>query len=356
MSVFAVTIERIAKVWEHTNADRLAMAQVASMTFQFVIGKDSFQIGDPVVYFPIDSLLPPPIITALGLEGKLAGTDHNRIKTVRLRGEISQGVVARPQLLLPNWDSQPLAEGEDVTAQLGVVKYEPPAIGSHAGKLTRLPAMVSVYDIEGAERFAAPVQRLMNTPVVITEKLEGSHFAISIDDAGEIAVSQRRYRIEPIDGIEHDWHRAARKGGLIDKMPALKAAVDAQIGGVSQLVTLRGEMIGVSIQGNYYKLPHQQVKLFEIEVNGIPLDAETFLALSDQFALDIVPVLVRDVPLAVWLNGRTLADASNGETVLKAGLLREGIVIRPMHEQRDDVLGRLIIKQRSPQYLAGSEY
>jgi RNA ligase (TIGR02306 family) len=90
LSVFAVTIERIAHVWTHTNADRLEMAKVTSMSFQFVIAKGSFKPGDLVIYFPIDSLLPEPLITVLQLSGKLAGAEHNRVRTVRLRGEISQ--------------------------------------------------------------------------------------------------------------------------------------------------------------------------------------------------------------------------------------------------------------------------
>src|SRR5258708_3194899 len=103
MSSFAVSLERIAAVWNHTNADRLEMAEVESMSYQFVIAKGSCKAGDRVVYFPIDSLLPDALIETIGLKGKLAGPAGNRIKTVRLRGEISQGVVASPEALISNW-------------------------------------------------------------------------------------------------------------------------------------------------------------------------------------------------------------------------------------------------------------
>src|SRR5262249_36585692 len=79
MSTFAVSIERIASVWAHNNADRLEMARLTSMSYQFVIAKGSFKAGDRVVYFPIDSLLPEPLITVLGLTGKLAGQAANRV-------------------------------------------------------------------------------------------------------------------------------------------------------------------------------------------------------------------------------------------------------------------------------------
>src|SRR5688572_4052170 len=153
MSTFAVSLERIENVWEHPNADRLDMARLRSMTYQFVIAKGSYQPGDLVVYFPIDSILPEHVIAAIGLTGKLSGADKNRVKTVRLRGEISQGVVASPDVLIPNWkDGADYYEGQDITELLGVTKYEPPVVPIQAGKLVALPSLVSMYDIEGAER------------------------------------------------------------------------------------------------------------------------------------------------------------------------------------------------------------
>jgi RNA ligase (TIGR02306 family) len=357
MSIFAVSIERIEKVWPHTNADRLSLAKLASMTYQFVIGKEQYQAGDLVVYFPIDSLIPQPIIEQLGLTGKLSGAEKNRVKTARLRGEISQGIVGSPALLLPDWSPERYHEGQDVAALLGVTKYDPPPVISMEGNLVPLPAMVSVYDIEGAERFASIVEQyLMDAPVLITEKLEGSHFSISIDEGGEIAVSQRRYRIEPVEGVEHDWHKVARLSGLREKMPALREAVQDALGKVPHVVNVRGEMIGPGIQGNYYKLPTQTVRIFEIEADGQPLDAPLFLQLAEQFGIETAPVLSVGATLREWLAGQTVAAASNGTSVIAPHLAREGIVIRPLREQTDLNLGRVVIKQRSPEYLAGSDY
>src|SRR5690349_7977254 len=101
MSTFAVTIESIDRVWAHPNADRLELASLRGMTYQFCIPKGEYAPGDTVVYFPIDSLLPPALIETLGLTGKLRGKTADRIATVKLRGEISQGVVAHPDIVLP---------------------------------------------------------------------------------------------------------------------------------------------------------------------------------------------------------------------------------------------------------------
>lgn len=354
MSTFAVTIEEIAKVWTHPNADLLEMAQLSSMTFQFVIGKGQFKAGDQVVYFPVDSLLPVPIIEKLGLAGKLSGKEKNRVKTVRLRDQISQGVVASPVVLLPAGE---YTVGQDVTDLLGVTKYEAPLIPSQAGNLVRLPDMVSVYDIEGAERFAAIVaDYLMDQPVMITEKLEGSHFAASLLADDRIVISQRNYAIEPVPGKVHDWHKVAQTSGLIEKLPRIKAYLAELLPTTIYVLTVRGEVLGPGVQKNIYKLPDHRVLLFELEVNGTPLDATLYRQIMEAFELDHAPVLAYDVTLRDWLNGQALNVASNGKSQLHPETLREGIVIRPLQEARDSNLGRVIIKQRSPEYLAQSEF
>lgn len=354
MSIFAVTIERIASVWPHPNADRLELAQLASMTYQFVIPKDTYHAGDLVVYFPIDSLLPPNVITALGLSGKLAGHDQNRVKTMRLRGVISQGIVATPEILVPSWDGGlKFHEGQDITELLGVTKYEPPLLLGQEGPLGRLPPLVSVYDIEGAERFVAEAdQYLMDQPVLITEKLEGSHFSASIYASGEIIVCRRRYSIS----ADHAWYQLAEKIGLLARLPDLKREIDATLPHPSDVVTIRGEVVGPGIQANHYKLPKLHIYLFEIEVDGAPLGVPQYMVLIETLALDHVPTLAANVTLREWLAGRSLADASNGQSVLNPAVRRKGVVIRPIVESRDERLGRVILKQRSPEYLVGSDF
>lgn len=58
MSEFGVTLEKISKIWEHPNADRLELASIEGMTYQFVVPKGQYIEGDAVLYFPVDSLIP----------------------------------------------------------------------------------------------------------------------------------------------------------------------------------------------------------------------------------------------------------------------------------------------------------
>jgi RNA ligase (TIGR02306 family) len=351
MSTFAVTIESIDRVWAHPNADRLELASLRGMRYQFCIPKGEYAPGDTVVYFPIDSLLPPALIETLGLTGKLRGKEADRIATVKLRGEISQGVVAHPAMVLP---AEFVLNGHhDVTDLLGVTKYEAPEVSIRGGKLVSLPDMVSVYDIEGADRFPNIADMLLDVPVVVTEKVEGSHFSASLYADGSLAICQRRFRILTEDGEIHDWHAAAEREGVPDALRKLWEMTGAQ-----HAATLRGEVIGPSVQGNLYGLKERTILFFEVEIDGKSIEAEQALALIAAVGLKHVPVLASGQSLRAFLDDRSVQQASTGKTavpgVSNPDMLREGIVIRPITEMRDESFGRVIIKQRSPAYLEWS--
>lgn len=354
MSTFAVTVEQIGRVWKHENADLLEMASLVGKEYDFVVGKGQFTAGDTVVYFPVDSVLPETICSMLNLTGKLAGRDKNRVKTVRLRGNISQGVVCSPDQLVGMIPADTaLTPGADLTTTLGVTKYDPPPIPSNWGDLKPLPRLVTAYDIESAQNFADLADALMDVPCYITEKLEGSHWSATLYADSELAVCQRNFRIIPVDGGEHDWHKALRTQGLDETLRRMLADLSQTM--PVEALTLRGEMLGPGIQSNIYNLKQQMVRIFEIELNQQPVDAARFLEWIETYGIDSVPVLGVNVTLRHWLNGRTLKEASNGQSLL-ADRLREGVVIKPMTEGRNEHIGRVFLKQRSPEYLAKSEY
>ena len=114
--VYALRIE------PHPNADRLELAAVGG--FRSVVVKGSFLDGDLAAYIPEGAVCPDWLIEELGLEGKLAGSKRNRVKAVKLRGALSQGLVY--PLSDGKIRGQSVAEGDDVTALLELVKYEPP--------------------------------------------------------------------------------------------------------------------------------------------------------------------------------------------------------------------------------------
>jgi hypothetical protein len=110
------------------------------------------------------------------------------------------------------------------------------------------------------------------------------------------------------------------------------------------------------VQPKNYRLAEHMVLFFDIRVGDRFLDVGPFLeTLEKGPGLKPVPRVATGVKLSDWLAGRSLQAASNGPSLL-ASTRREGIVIRPMQDEFSPVLrGRLILKQRSPEYLEKSE-
>lgn len=360
MAFFGVTKETIASTHPIDGADRIEMAKLQNTAFQFVIQKGQFGVGDSVLYFPVDALIPKTLLEKMGLTGKLAGSKQNRVKTIRLRGQVSQGIVADMSLILDIQDQLTATFSKDeecqlITEYLGIEKYEPPVIPCQNGKLIALPVGLSAYDIEGADRYFYIANELMDVEVEITEKLEGSNFSATYSPEKNIFVNQRNFSIQPIEGNEHDYWRIAKKQGLIEFIQHLheKHFRDSY-------VTVYGEFIGPNIQKNIYRLKDNEVRLFDVKINQDFLGAEQRCKLITEFFCDLafhVPILTKPggEPLKDWLNNRSITEASHGVSRLLKRQ-REGIVIKLINEMRHPELGRLILKQRDPLYLAKSEF
>lgn len=348
MAFFGVTSEVLEAVSPHPNADRLEIGKLVGCEFSFILPKGKFKAGDIVLYFPIDSILPQELLVELGLEGMLSGPQKNRIKTKKLRGVISQGIVSDLSVLkgfIPR-------DSVSITEHLGVTKYEPEAIMEKDANLHPLPAFLSVYDIEGCERYPAVLEYLMGKQVVVSEKLEGMNSSFSLARTGDnhdYFVNQRRFTIKEKDGGEHSFWKMFRD---LDMESKLKRIADHL--GFHQ-VTVYGEFVGPKIQDNIYKLAKHEFRVFDIKTDKGFLGFEDFSRVCKDFELTAVPILFIGT-LGEFVGRRSLAEVSHGWSVLNPEALREGIVIKPVEEEySQDLRGRLIIKQRDPVYLAGEK-
>ena len=340
MSFFAVEKRKISKVWPHPGADRLDLAQVEGLAFQFVCQRGTQVEGGEVIFFPIDSVLPQPLIEFFGIGNMLSGKDHNRIRTVKLRGEFGQGFVSAIDRVKEYLKVDELPE--DLTTALGVTKYEPPEVMVNNAKL--IPLDMSVYDIEGCDRFQHVVDYLMDKDVVITEKVEGMNIHVTLKSDGEVKYGQRNYYILSNDPEHpHSFETAGKKVFL----PLANAICGFHKSALN--VRIRGEFLGESSQGNYYGFKGHRPMVFEIDIEGKPVDAIDLLDMVETFNIDFVPVLFKG-KLRDFLNGKTVQEASTGQSQL-VNKLREGIVIRPFREEFMQGFGRVIIKQRSAAYL-----
>ena len=349
MPMFSVPIKKIDRVFKHPNADKLELANINGMSWQFVVSKGEYAVGDKVVFFPVDSVLPEELIDELGIRMFLGGSKKNRVRTAIIRGEPSQGIVIKLDVIMRFLHTDDIPEDLDVDLEeaLGVKKYNPPPIMVKEGDLVRKPAHVSKFDVESSDNFPDVETALMDVEVIVTEKVEGTNWWCSACDDGKVWVGQRQHSITESDGKNVFWE-CARESGILEFCQKYSRDNNCYF-------NLRGELTGPKIQGNYYGLEKPKIFLYAAQINGKYIDSVDFFDLMVANNIyNLVPILSRNYKetLGEWLGDDTLSDASGGQSEINGNVLREGVVIVSKIEQTHEKLGRLMLKKRSPRYLA----
>lgn len=182
--------------------------------------------------------------------------------------------------------------------------------------------------------------------------VHNSNFSACAYRDGELKVNQRNYSIRPKEGQEHSFWKTAEKQNLFKMAEDIRAIYDADF------CALYGEFLGPGIQKNIYGLKEHKILVFDIVVflenKKIFLSWDLFSKHVSDMGIPCVPILevgkLREI-----LGGKTIQEYSNGKSNL-SGTPREGIVIKPVEESYCETLGgRLILKQRSPVYLAKTD-
>ena len=357
MSTLRVTAEPLT-VHEHPDADALELAQVG--LYRAVVAKGAFRTGDYAVYIPEQAVLPDGLIAELGLTGRLAGSAKNRVRAVRLRGELSQGIVCRPAAVLglPGVDlAAAHADGADFAELLGITKWVPPVPTSMSGQVEAAPELMPWVDIENLKRYPDIFEP--GEQVVVTEKIHGSACLFSyFAEDGRVQVSSKGIGAQKLALIEEDrnlYWRAVRAF----RLPEVAAKIAVDLGATR--VGIFGEVFGAGVQDLRYGAdagtasPGYAVFDVSAEIDGLLvwLDAAEVL----DGVLPLVPRLWSG-PFDV---AKLLELAEGAETVSGQGLhLREGVVVRPSVERYSPVLGgRAIAKVVSEAYLTrkgGTEF
>lgn len=304
------SIQKIRALAPIEGADAIETATV--LGWQLVVKKGEFQIGDACVYCEIDSILPDkPAFEFLKPRGM-------RIKTIRLRGQISQGICF-PLSVLPT--NTPLVEDADVTEIIGVTKWEMPIPASLAGKVKGgFPSFMPKTDETRVQVLQPLLDALVGEPCYVAEKVDGSSVTYYLRN-GEFGVCSRN--LELLEEADNTLWKAARALALEEKMRSLGGNF-----------ALQGEIIGEGVNGNKLRLRGQTVRFF----NLFDIDRYTYLDFDElratlaRLELPMVPVLddhfrlENDIPALVALATRRSA--------ITPEVWAEGIVIRPLQEQR----------------------
>ncbi|MDX5567181.1 RNA ligase (ATP) [Streptomyces sp. ID05-04B] len=354
MSTLRVTAE-VLTVHEHPDADALELAQVG--LYRAVVAKGAYRTGEAALYIPEQSVLPLDLVEELGLTGRLAGSRSDRVKAVRLRGELSQGIVCRPRALADVDLARAAADGVDFAERLGIVKWAPPIPPTMNGDVEAAPELLPWVDIENIQRYPGIFEP--GEPVALTEKLHGSACLLTYV-AGEerVFVSSKGFGAKSLALTEDPrnlYWRAVRGHGVAEAAARLAERLGARRVGIF------GEVYGAGVQDLTYGADGRRETLgyavFDVsaEIDGTVrwLDAEQLLGGE----LPLVPRLFE----GPYDSARVLEIASGRETVSGRELhLREGVVIRPAVERYSPVTGgRAIAKAVSGAYLTrkgGTEY
>lgn len=326
------SIQKVYDVKPINGADNIEQATI--MGWNVVVRRGEFKQGDDCVFFEIDSMLPETAGWAQFMEPR-----KFRVKTVKLRGCLSQGLALPISTVFPQ--GHEFSIGDDVSEFLGVSKYEPytPTLGSSVIGL--FPNDIPKTDEIRLQSALGVLDELKGTPFYITVKLDGmSGTFIKRDDGLHICTRNRL-----INGSACP-HTAVADRYRLHELP---------VGCVVQ-----GEVVGPGIQKNRLKLSEYDLYVFNIyDINTRRyLDFDEFILFCFKHKLKTVPVeyeIDGEELDAFPLTLETFLKLADGEYPM-TGNVREGIVVRPMHEKHSNVLGgRLSFKCINNRFLLTEE-
>lgn len=326
-------------------ADAIECAVVGG--WKVVAQKGLYNVGDLAVYFEIDSWIPHELAPFLS-KGKepreFEGVKGERLKTIKLRGQLSQG------LLMPlkeiDLNGMTLIEDMDVTERLNVKKWEKPINAQLAGVCKgNFPSLIPKTDQERVQNLKKEIAGVIEAGVAfeITEKLEGSSMTCYLID-GVFGVCSRNMDLKPT--AENAFWQTAVREDVEERMREEFGLADFAI---------QGELVGPGIQGNIYKLKETRFFVFDIYDirRGVYVDPITRRSMVDSMGLDHVPVLAYQAQLRDTLGINDVDGIlafAEGKSVLGdiTGPEREGIVFK-------EINGGFTFKAISNKYLLGEK-
>lgn len=257
-----VSIKTVDGIEPIENADKIEVAVLGG--WKSVIQKNTITVGEKVLYFEIDSFLPNTVKQFEFLTNKSSKklisengkeVEGHILKTVRLRGKISQGLILKLELfpelspLLEDCDN-PDKVVVDYFEQLGVFKYEKP-IPVDGDLVGSYPDFTRKTDSQRVQNLSDKILEKLNDKATwfATEKADGQSTTFWKDEDGKIRVATRNYEV-------------LMKPGSVYQNMISKYKLDEilQPGDI-----IKGELIGPGINGNNLKVGSRQLWFFDWE-------------------------------------------------------------------------------------------
>jgi hypothetical protein len=334
------SIQRIISLEPIAGADKIEKATV--LGWELVVKKGEFKVGELCIYCEVDSVLPDK------KEFEFLRDRKFRIKTIKLKGQVSQGICF-PLGIIP---MTILKEGEDVTERIGIVKYETPTeknerkrIEIKANKVKRFlmkysffreliykpsksgfPSFIKKTDEDRIQLFPRICEDHKDTIFQVTEKLDGqsaTYFLVRNEkkwfefwkDKFVFGVCSRNYHLLREDNSS--WWTVAKQLDMKSKL--LRIIND------NKYIVIQGEILGAGIQGNKYGIEGYDFYVFNIFNDKKTLDNSYQRVNCSLLGLKVVPMIDDFLKLKPTI--RENVEYAKGQSNLNS-CLREGLVFR----------------------------
>lgn len=338
-------VEKVLEILPIEGADNIELAKI--LGWQCVVKKGEVKVGEMVVYHEIDCVCPERP------EYEFLKPRKMRIRTIKLRGCLSQGLIL-PLSILPKGK---YSEGDDVTEVLGLKHYDPesPLSTSHVFKEKTLmdkvikflcnysiprklimpflrkekgnwPQFIAKTDEDRIQGAPGLLVKLAGVSLVNCEKLDGQSFTgffrkerVNLLKSAMFGVCSRNIWLKTQDDSVH-W-KMARKYNL-------EKILTDHFNATGEELVIQGEQVGPGIQKNKYQLKEHELYVFNIinsrtnyHYNHLEMDA-----FCQKHGLKMVPVLDANFVLPSTVD--ELLALADGKSVLNKNTNREGLVIR----------------------------
>ena len=309
------TVRRIDTINPIPDADSIECAVIGG--WKVVTKKGEYKPGDLAVYCEIDSWIPNELAPFLskGEPKEYNGIKGERLRTVRLRKQLSQGLLLPYSIL-----GRIGAEDEDVSEELTIQKWEAPINPQLAGQVKgNFPSRIPKTDQERVQNLSKELEQYADQVFEVTEKLEGSSMTCYMID-GEFGVCSRNMDLKRDEN--NTFWRVAIEQGIENKMRTL----------ASDNYAIQGELIGPGIQGNIYNLNKHTFRVFDIyDIDaGEYVFPETRHQIVEALGLTHVPLIGF---LAIQANMDYLLETAEGMSLLNDKQEREGLVYKAAQGQ-----------------------
>ena len=307
------SIRKISNIQPIPSAEAIEVCTVDG--WEVIAQRDTYNIEELVIYAEADSFIPHELAPFLTPEKKeplvFKGIKGQRLRTIKLRGQLSQGLLLPLDLLPPNIRVE---EGLDVSEVLGIKLYEPNLSTQLTASIKgSIPSYIPKTSLDRVQNLSSKWDSYQQEVYEVSEKLIGcSMTAVFYED--EFNVCSRNYIRKPEEKI--GFWKASKKYHLEDKLREL-----------GENLALQGELIGSKIEGNPYKLDEVDFYLFNVYdiKKGVYYDSYERNTLCHELGIPHVPILNNNFELNHSI--KEILKEADGTSKLNK-IKREGIVFK----------------------------